>query len=85
MLTARVNEQVVDLSVNHEHIARFSLNEPRDYEIEINVPAALLADTNVLVLKLPNAVEPDPTPTTADTRRLGIAVKRVEVSQYHLR
>ena len=79
LIPEKVKEQVVSLDLNGRKIGSYTLLEEKDYELAFELPGALLANTNTIIIHLPNASLPPPTETNLDLRRLAVSVKWMRV------
>ena len=74
--------QHVDIQVNGTSVSRLTLSNPQDSDVEIAIPAHLVADDGSIRLKfdLPDAVSPSSLGQSVDAREISVGVKQLRVA-----
>jgi hypothetical protein len=75
------DQQRIFVELNGSPIDAVVLNENRDAELSISLPANLIRRENILKFKLPDAVSPELLNVSTDQRLLGFAVYWIELQE----
>jgi hypothetical protein len=79
LLKGKLEEQRVYLNLNGQRIETLVLKEDKTEEYKLLLPKGLLRERNVLVFELPDASSPLNLGVNQDSRRLGIAMSRMQL------
>jgi hypothetical protein len=75
LVAGRLTKQEVRIKLNGRLVDALILNEAKDYDLSVPLPAAALSQKNILSVTLPNASSPRSFGVGYDGRHLGIAVR----------
>ncbi len=73
--------QRLEIVLNQRSLKTVELRDDKPSIIETHLPGNLLAQKNVLVLRLPDAAAPSDLKINADRRKLGVAVSWIELTR----
>jgi hypothetical protein len=81
LVSGKVEQQEVRVSLNGKVLTSLVLNEPREYDLSVVLPVSEMRQQNILTLRLPQATSPQSLGLSDDARHLGIAVRSLSFEQ----
>ena len=79
LIAGKVQRQLVNVKLNDQLLDALILDEAREYDFSISLPAGGLRQRNILSFRLPNASSPRVLRVGYDSRHLGLAVRSLEI------